>query len=70
MDQGSVEDESSSDDQFSDQGTPLRQLQIPNVEDINLNYTQYLELLRELGLTTEEMSQLTLDKMYQILTCN
>jgi hypothetical protein len=51
MDQGSVEDESSSDDQSSDQGTPMRILHIPTVEDINLNYTQYLELLRELSFT-------------------
>jgi hypothetical protein len=56
MDQGSVEDESSSDDQSSDQGTPLRMLHVPTVEDINLNYTQYLELLREFGLTQEDLN--------------
>jgi hypothetical protein len=48
----------------------MRMVHIPTVEDINLNYTQYLELLRELGLMQEDLNQLSLDKMYQILTCN
>ncbi len=75
MDQGSVEDGSSSeggDHQSSGGGqdTPLRGLTMPSVEDINLNYTQYQEVLKELSIRAEEFTQVSLDKMYQILTCN
>jgi hypothetical protein len=43
---------------------------MPSVEDINLNYTQYQEVLKELSIRAEEFTQVCLDKMYQILTCN
>ena len=43
---------------------------MPSVEDINLNYAQYQEVIKELGIKAEEFTQVSLDKMYQILTCN
>ncbi len=74
-DQGSVEDGSSSegggaDEHKSSGGGQEAPLMMPSVEDINLNYAQYQEVIKELGIKTEEFTQVSLDKMYQILTCN
>lgn len=45
MDQGSGESES---EDLSEQGSPMRQLVIPFVEDMNLSHSQYLSVMQEL----------------------
>lgn len=69
MDQGSGESESGGDD-VSEQGSPLNQLVIPFVEDMNLSHAQYLGVLSELHIKLEDLDQILIDKMFQILTCN
>ncbi len=60
MDQGSIEDGSSSEGDHQSSGggqdTPLRGMNIPSVEDINLNYAQYQDVLKELGINANDLT--------------
>lgn len=68
MDQGSADE---SGDEFSgEQGTPLKLIPIPFVEDVNLTNVQYMSMLRELKIDVQNQDPVLIDKVYQVLTCN
>lgn len=69
MDQGSVESGESG-EELSEQGSPMRLLHIPFVEDMNLSHQQFLGILAELKIKLEDKDPILIDKVFQILTCN